>query len=130
MARQRPSMPVHLLTPRFLVSSRLVRDLLLCAKDLFVAAKVTIAPCQSEPCPRLQPLELPRPPRRAARVPPRALRQEPREHPRAARGPEAGEEGVVTKDDLERDPTACRRSWRRRTDPCSTSATAARGWRA
>src|SRR6516165_5081722 len=43
--------------------------------------------------------------------------------------PEAGEEGVVTKDDLERDPTACRRSWRRRTDPCSTSATAARGWR-
>jgi len=27
-----------LLTPRFLVSSRLVRDLLLCAKHLFVAA--------------------------------------------------------------------------------------------
>ena len=35
-------MPVHLLTPRFLVSSRLVRDLLLCAKDLFDAAMVTL----------------------------------------------------------------------------------------
>src|SRR6516162_7744941 len=36
--------------------------------------------------PRLQPLELPRPPRRAARVPPQPPPQEPQAHPRQARG--------------------------------------------
>jgi hypothetical protein len=43
MVRQGP-VDTRLLADRFLVASRPVRDLLLFAKDLFIAATVTIGP--------------------------------------------------------------------------------------